>query len=253
MFAFVFHDAAGDKMRQAVELYRDFSASAPDEVSTILALGVIPPDPHAFPEELHGRPVATFIGLYAGPAEQGQRALQPLRDFGTPLMDASGVMPYVAAQRAFDNEFPEGRHYYWKSLNLSRLDGATIAQIVAHAQAQPSPFSTTDLWHIGGEVKRIGREQSAFYGRQADFLLNVEANWDAAADDAANIAWARGFIAAMQPFSDGSRYLNFAGMHEEGQAMIRNAFGPQYARLAALKAKYDPTNLFRLNQNIESA
>jgi hypothetical protein len=253
MYTFVFHDASGSNMERAIRFYRDFSAGAPDEVSTILACGVIPPDPHTFPAELHGRPIAAFIGLYAGPAEAGQRILQPLRDFGAPLMDASGIMPYVDAQKAFDHEFPDGRRYYWKSLNLQQLDEAAIARIADHARRQPSPWSTTDLWHIGGAVKRVSAESSAFNGRQASFLLNPEANWDDPADDAANISWVQEFIAAMESFSDGSRYLNFAGMQEEGEAMIRTAFGPQYARLAALKAKYDPTNLFRLNQNVSPA
>jgi FAD/FMN-containing dehydrogenase len=253
MYTFVFHDASGQNMERAIRFYRDFSAGAPDEVSTILACGVIPPDLHAFPAELHGRPIAAFIGLYAGPAEVGQRILQPLRDFGEPLMDASGIMAYVDAQKAFDHEFPDGRRYYWKSLNLQQLDEAAIARIADHARRQPSPWSTTDLWHIGGAVKRVSAEASAFNGRQASFLLNPEANWDDPADDAANISWVRDFIAAMEPFSDGSRYLNFAGMQEEGEAMMRAAFGPQYARLAALKAKYDPTNLFRLNQNVSPA
>ncbi|HWQ15897.1 MAG TPA: FAD-binding oxidoreductase [Roseiflexaceae bacterium] len=250
MFVFVFHDGAADNMARAIRLYRDYSAEAPDEVSTLMACGVIPPDPHVFPAELHGRPMVLFGGLYAGPVEEGRRALQPLLDFGAPLMDASGVMPYVDAQKMFDHDYPDGRRYYWKSLNLSRLDDAAIARIVAHARRQPSPFSTTDIWHIGGAVARVGAEESAFHGRQASFLLSPEANWDNPQDDAANIGWLRDFIADMEEFSDGSRYLNFPGFQEEGDAMMRAAFGPQYARLAALKARYDPHNLFRLNQNV---
>jgi FAD/FMN-containing dehydrogenase len=251
MFAFVFHDGSGDNMRRGIELYRDFSLGAPDQVSTIMACAVIPPDPHMFPAELHGRPALIFGGMYAGPVEEGQRALQPLRDFGTPLLDASGIMPYVEAQKAFDHDYPDGRRYYWKSLNLSVLDDQAIERIVAHAIRQPSPFSTTDLWHIGGAVKRGSADTSAFNGRQGAFLLNPEANWDDPADDAANIAWVRDMIADMEPFSDGSRYLNFPGFQEEGDAMMRAGVGPQYARLAALKARYDPTNLFKLNPNIK--
>lgn len=250
MMAFAFHDASGDKMRQALELYRDFSASAPNEVSTLLALGTIPPDPEVFPQEIHGRPFVLLGGLYAGPIEMGRRVLRPFLEFGKPLMDASGVMSYVDAQKLFDHDYPKGRRYYWKSLNLNRLDDEAIDLIVHHARRQVSPFSTTDLWHIGGMVKRPGNDESAFYGRQADFLLSPEANWDDPADDAANIGWLRAMLADLEPFSDGGRYLNFAGFHEEGASMIRAAYGPQYARLATLKAQYDPTNLFRLNQNI---
>jgi FAD/FMN-containing dehydrogenase len=250
-FAFVFHDGSdADEMKRAVRFYRDFSATAPDEVSTLMALGQIPPDEH-FPEALHRTPFILFGGLFAGEAEEGQRVLKPLLDFGTPLIDLSGIKPYVKAQQAFDTDFPDGLHYYWKSLNLSHMDDAAIERLVTHARQQPSPFSTTDLWHVGGAVARQSADASAFYGRQAAFLINAEANWTDAADDAANLAWVRGFIADMEPFSDGSRYLNFPGFQEEGDAMIRSAFGKQYARLARLKRTYDPTNLFHLNQNIK--
>jgi FAD/FMN-containing dehydrogenase len=253
MFVFVFHDASGDRMAEAIRFYRDFSAAAPDEVSTLMACGVIPPDPHAFPEAIHCRPFAAFVGMYAGPVEAGRRALQPLLDLGEPLVDGSGVMPYVDAQKMFDHDYPAGRRYYWKSLNLSSLDDAAIARIATGARLQPSVFSTTDLWHIGGAVRRGRAEDGAFFGRGAAFLLNVEANWDKPADDTANIAWARDLIADLEPFSDGSRYLNFAGFQEEGEAMVRDAFGPQHRRLAALKRRYDPQNLFRFNQNIAPA
>lgn len=250
MFVFVFHDGRGDNMKQAIQFYRDYATSAPDAVSTLMACGVIPPDPHAFPEAIHGQPFVLFGGLYVGAVPEGQRILQPLRDFGEPLLDGSGVMPYVAVQKMFDHDYPTGRRYYWKSLNLSRLDDEVIDRIVLHARQQPSPFSTTDIWHIGGAVTRVSATESAYNGRQAAFLLSPEANWDAPADDAVNIAWLRGLLADMEEFSDGSRYLNFPGFLEEGETLVRTAFGPQYERLVVLKNKYDPMNLFRLNQNI---
>lgn len=251
MSVFAFHDGEGENMKRAIQFYRDYSATAPDEVSTLVACGVIPPVADVFPAEIYGRAFVLFGGLYAGPTEMGKQVLQPLRDFGAPLVDHSGVMPYVEAQKMFDHDYPDGLRYYWKSLNLSRLDDEVIDRIVAHARRQVSPFSTTDIWHIGGAVKRAAPETSAFYGRQASFLLNPEANWEDPADDQANIDWVRALIADVEPFSDGSRYLNFPGFHEEGDAMIRAGFGPQHSRLAQLKAKYDPTNLFRLNQNIK--
>jgi FAD/FMN-containing dehydrogenase len=250
MFVFAFHDGEDpEDMRRALRLYRDFSATAPDEVSTIAALGQVPPDEH-FPEELHYRRFTLLAGLYAGPIEEGRQALQPLLDFSEPLIDMSGVMPYIEVQQMFDADYPDGLRYYWKSLNLLSLDDEAIARLVGHARRQPSPLSTTDLWHVGAAVSRVAPEASAFNGRHAEFLLNPEANWIDPADDAANIAWARETIADLVPFSDGSRYLNFAGFQEEGESMMRAAFGPQYARLQALKAKYDPDNLFRLNQNV---
>lgn len=250
MFSFVFHDGRGDRMKKAIQFYRDYVKEAPDEVSTILACGIIPPEPELFREEIHGLPFVLLAGLYTGSVEAGRSALQPLNEFGQPLVDHSGVMPYVDAQKMFDEDYPDGIRYYWKSLNLSRLDDEVIDRIVLHAKKQPSPYSTTDLWHIGGVVKERTAEDGAFFGRQAAFLLNPEANWLDKADDEANITWVRETIADMQAYSDGSRYLNFAGFQEEGSDMMRKSYGPQYERLLALKRKYDPTNLFRLNQNI---
>ncbi len=248
-FVFVLHDGSGENMKQGLQFYRDYCATAPDEASTIAVCGRVPPDP-AFPAELHEHPYMLFGGLYAGPAEEGKQVLQPLLDFGKPMLDFSGAKPYVEAQKAWDADYPKGKRYYWKSLNLMRLDDAVIDRIVSHARQQPSAHSTTDLWHIGGAVKRGSAETSAFHGRQAAFLLSPEANWEHPADDEANITWLREFIADMEEFSDGSRYLNFAGFQEEGDALMQKAFGPQYRRLAALKRKYDPKNLFRLNQNV---
>jgi FAD/FMN-containing dehydrogenase len=250
-FVFVFHDGSdAETMRRAVRFYRDFSETAPDEVSTIMALGQIPPDEH-FPEAIRRTPFILFGGLFAGEAAEGQRVLKPLLDFGTPLFDLSGIKPYVKAQQAFDADYPDGLRYYWKSLNLSHMSDDAIDRLVTHARQQRSPYSTTDIWHVGGAVSRQSAEASAFHGRQAAFLLSPEANWIDAEDDYANLSWLRDFIDDMEAFSDGSRYLNFPGFQEEGDQMIRSAFGEQYARLARLKRAYDSTNLFHLNQNIK--
>lgn len=251
MFVFVMHNAETvEDMTRAVRLYRDFSETAPDEVSTIMALGQVPPDEH-FPEDLHLKRFALFGALYAGAVEAGKEVVQPLLDFDEPLLDFSGVMPYVEAQQAFDEDYPDGLRYYWKSLNLESLSDEAINRIVEHARKQPSPFSTTDIWHIGGVVKQPSAQESAFFGRHATFLLSPEANWIEEADDDVNITWLRSFVDDMQTFSDGSRYLNFAGFQEEGDAMMQDSFGTQYQQLVELKRKYDPNNLFRLNQNIK--
>jgi FAD/FMN-containing dehydrogenase len=250
MFVLALHDGSGANMARALRFYRDFCASAPDAVNPIAVCGIVPPHPELYPVEIHGRLFAGLGALYVGPTDEGERALRPLRDFAEPLVDASGVMPYVQAQQAFDADYPDGMRYYWKSLNLTRLDDAVIDRLVAHARQQPSPLSTTDLWSVGGAMKRGDATRSAFHGRHAAFLLNPEANWEDPRDDDANIRWAREFVEDMREFSDGGRYLNFAGFQEEGNEMMRGAFGPQYERLAALKRQYDPTNMFRLNQNI---
>ena len=250
MLVFVIHDGAGEKMAQGLKFYREYCASVPDEASTIAVCGQVPPE-HTFPAELHLRPFILFGGLYVGDPQEGQRVLQPLRDFGEPLLDFSGVRPYVEAQRAWDADYPKGRRYYWKSANVMSLDDAAIACIAEHAHRQPSPFSTIDIWHIGGAVKRVSPDTSAFYGRQAAYLVSPEAGWEHREEDQANIDWVRACIGDVERFSDGSRYLNFAGLYEEGDEMMQKGFGPQYERLARLKAKYDPANLFGLNQNIK--
>jgi FAD/FMN-containing dehydrogenase len=249
MFVFVFHD--GERMKEALQFYRQYLAGKPDEVSTLAFAGVFPPGAEMFPEHLHGRPFIAFGAMYAGPVEAGRTALQPLRDFVAPLADFSDVMPYTQAQTIFDEDYPAHKmRYYWKSLNLMSLDDEVIDRFVEHARRQPSPYSTTDLWPIGGAVRRFGSDHAAYFGRQAAFLMNPEANWISPQDDTANIQWVREFVEAMGQFSDGSRYLNFAGFQEEGDKMMKSAFGSHYPRLARLKAKYDPENFFRLNQNI---
>lgn len=252
MFVFAFHEVESeDRMKEALRFFHDFTSQAPLEVNTIFAFGMIPPEPDHFPVELHGRRFALFGAMYAGSVETGKRALQPLLDFGEPMLDASGVKPYIEVQQTFDHDYPDGMRYYWKSLNLQALDETIIDRIVDHARRQVSPYSTTDLWHIGGAIRNSGAQDSAFFGRNAAYIINPEANWITPDDDAANIAWVRNFVAAMADFSDGSRYLNFPGFQEEGDEMMQKAFASQYQRLAALKQKYDPQNLFRLNQNIK--
>lgn len=252
MFVFVFHDGA--RMKEGLQFYRQYLAGKPDEVSTLAFAGVFPPGAEIFPEHLHGQPFIAFGAMYAGPVEEGRPALQPLREFTAPLADFSDVMPYVQAQTIFDEDYPAHEmRYYWKSLNLMSLSDEVIDCFILHARRQPSPYSTTDLWPIGGAVKRYSSDHAAYFGRQAAFLMNPEANWVSPQDDTSNIQWVREFVEAMGEFSDGSRYLNFAGFQEEGEVMMKDAFGEHYRRLAQLKAKYDPENFFRLNQNIKPA
>jgi hypothetical protein len=189
--------------------------------------------------------------MYAGPVDEGREAFAPLINFGQPLLNFSGAMPYVDAQKALDADYPDGLRYYWKSMNLMTLDDEVIDRFVKHARRMPSPFSTVDLWHVGGAMARGSADESAFNGRHVAFLLSPESNWENTADDEANISWLRDFLADMAEFSDGSRYLNFPGFQEGGDDFIRKAFGSQYERLAALKGKYDPDNLFSLNQNVK--
>jgi hypothetical protein len=177
--------------------------------------------------------------------------MQPLREFAEPLVDFSGPMPYTEVQRVFDEDYPDGFHYYWKSLYLGGLDDQVIEGVATWAAKRPSSLSTVDIWQMGGAIPHIDAEDSAVGSRDAPYLLGVEANWEPSQDDEANIAWTRACIADMRKFSDGSQYLNFPGFYEDGDKTMRTTFGNQYERLVALKNQYDPTNFFRLNQNIK--
>jgi hypothetical protein len=160
-------------------------------------------------------------------------------------------MPYTDVQTILDEDYPEGYHYYWKSLYLESLDDAAIDRVAAWADKRPAPLSTVDIWHMGGAIRRFGAEDSAVGNRNAPYLLGVEANWQPSQDDQAHVTWTRECIADMRQFSDGSQYLNFPGFYEGRDETMRTTFGDQYERLVALKNKYDPTNFFRLNQNIQ--
>ncbi|MBD3305271.1 FAD-binding protein [candidate division KSB3 bacterium] len=248
MFVFVLYHAS--KMQEVLRSYRDYCATAPDEVSSFMIAGNVPSS-EDFPPEIHGEPFVLFGACYAGSVEEGQQVLQPLREFAEPMVDASGPMPYTDVQTILDAEFPDGFHYYWKSLYLDSLDDPVIDGVAACNEQRPSPLSTVDIWQMGGAISRFSEDDSAVGSRDAPYLLGIEANWDPSEDDDANIAWARKCIADMQPFSNGRQYLNFPGFLEDQEQTMRTTFDNRYERLVALKNKYDPTNFFRLNHNIK--
>ena len=165
----------------------------------------------------------------------------------------SGPWPWVALQSGFDALFPKGALYYWKSRALGALTEAAIDDIADFAARRPSPLTDITLWHQGGAMSRVGETDTAYAGRDASFLVTGEASWadPAQTDDA--IAWGREFWDAMARHSTGGVYLNFPGLGEEKEALVRAGYGANYDRLAALKAEYDPGNLFRMNLNIAPA
>lgn len=240
---------SGDQMDEVLEAYREYVADAPLEVSLLTISGVMP-DEDLFSADAVDELKIAIAGCYAGPVEEGERALVPLREINEPIADFSGPMPYVEFQQLFDEDYPDGMRYYWKSLYLDGLSGSTIDRIVYWSDVAPSPLSTVDVWQLGSAIERVDGEESAFAGRHAPFLLGVEANWERPENDDVNIEWVRDCLDDMRQFSDGSVYLNFPGFLEEGDDMMRATFGSTYKRLVALKDEYDPTNLFSLNQNI---
>ncbi|MDL5363149.1 FAD-binding oxidoreductase [Halalkalicoccus sp. NIPERK01] len=240
---------SGDRMAECLRAYREYVASASVEVSTLTLSGVMP-DEELFPSDVVDDTKIAITGCYAGSVEDGERALAPLEEIAEPIADFSGPMPYVDYQQLFDEDYPDGMRYYWKSLYLDGLSESAIDRIVYWTDVAPSPLSTVDVWQLGGAIERADTEDSAFAGRHAPFLLGVEANWERPEDDDENVEWVRGCLDDMRQFSDGSVYLNFPGFLEEGDDMMRTTFGPTYERLVALKDEYDPANLFSLNQNI---
>jgi FAD/FMN-containing dehydrogenase len=236
---------------EVLRRFRDFAADAPDEVGIMANLRQAPALP-VIPEELHGRPIIALVVCYVGPIEQGAEALRPLREFRTPAVDAIAPKPYVAHQAMFDAAYPHGRHYYWKSWKLPPLTDATIDVIAEQASAITSPHSAIPIFTLGGAMARVADDATAFTGRSAAHDINFVASW--LPDDREperHKAWARAAWEAMRPSANGV-YVNF--LSDEPSAHVRVAYGDhKYARLLALKSKFDPTNFFRSNQNIAPA
>jgi FAD/FMN-containing dehydrogenase len=241
-----------DNARPVLETFHTFMRSAPDDVSAIAVLWSAGHG-EPFPSEAQGKPVAAIVACYAGDLDRGAGVMKPLREIATPIVDISGPMPFRAAQQLFDPDYPNGRHYYWKSIYLNGLDGDVIERLVAGAKDRPSALSSVDVWALGGAPGRVSAGSTAFGRRDAPYLIGVEANWDGAAGDAANIAWARKVYDDMRPFSPGGLYPNFPGFGEGGESLVRASYGANYSRLQQIKARYDPDNLFRSTLNIAAS
>jgi FAD/FMN-containing dehydrogenase len=232
--------------------WRDAVADAPDELSTaglIWSLPVV----DELPEPLRGLPYVGLAGMWAGDPEEGERATRELRELATPLVDMSGRMEYLDFQRSLDPFFPAGPRRYWKALYLDGLSDAAVDTTVEWSERRPSDDTLVIVRHCGGAIARVGAEETAFGDRGSEWMLSVDSTWHDPSDDALNIAYTRAFWDAAVPFSDGKTYFNFPGLLEEGDAAVRDSYGTNHARLARIKAAYDPDNFFRLNQNIRPA
>jgi FAD/FMN-containing dehydrogenase len=232
--------------------WRDYMAEAPEELSAIALCWSVPAH-EPFPPEIHGRDVLIVAGAYAGSVEDGEPVVQPLRDFGTPVVDMSGPWPWVGLQSGFDALFPKGRLYYWKSRALAELSEAAIDEILDFASRRPTPLTDIVIWHHGGAMSRVDDAATAYAGRDAPFLVTAEVSWTDPAQSDEAIAWGREAWDAFGKHSTGGIYLNFPGLGEEKEALVRAGFGANYDRLTKLKAEYDPANLFRMNLNVPPA
>jgi FAD/FMN-containing dehydrogenase len=249
MFAGVFYPLA--RAHEVLRFWRDFIRDAPEEVSSQAVFWSVPAIP-VFPAHMHGAPVVALVAVHCGDVAEGQRVLQPLREIGDALIDLSGPSPFTQVQQLYDPFFPAGElRYYWKSIELDRLDDEVIGAVVEAAATRPSPHTLLPIWHHGGAMSRRPAHETAYGDRGAEFLLSIDSSWADPADDESNLLWTRELWRDMHRYSSGSLYLNFGGFGEEGDALVRAAYGPvTYARLVALKNRYDPGNLFRVNHNI---
>jgi FAD/FMN-containing dehydrogenase len=236
--------------RAVVKHYRAFTATAPDDLTCWLVFRKAPPLPF-LPPEWHGREVAVIALLYAGDPNDGALVVEPLRQFGRAVGEHLGPVPYAGFQTAFDPLLTPGARNYWKSHDFRAITDEVMDGIARFVARLPSPHCEIFVAQLGGRAARVDPDAMAFSRRDTEFLINVHTRWERAEDDRRCIGWAREFFEAMKPHALGSVYVNF--MPEDEKERVPAAFGDNYGRLAAIKAKYDPKNLFRMNQNIQPA
>jgi FAD/FMN-containing dehydrogenase len=237
----------GDQAREILAGWRDWTTTAPDEITTLANLLTAPPLPF-LPEAVHGTKVVLVAAAYAGDQEDGAAIVAPLRRLGDPIADLLGPMPYAVAQSLVDPLFGPGARNYFTAAYLRELPDQAIDRLVAFHGPSSSPLSEIHVHQLGGAVARVPADASAYANRDAEYAVNIVARWTDASTDEAQRAWARDLYAAIEPFATDGAYVNFLGSGDEA---IRTVYPPEtYERLSRLKGRWDPTNLFRLNQNV---
>ena len=234
--------------KQILNQYRQFVNSAPEELNVWVVLRKAPPLPF-LPENVHGKEVVVLPVFYSGPATEAEKLIAPVRAFGTPHGEHLGVQPYVAWQKAFDPLLTPGARNYWKSHNFTELADGALDSIIEFAGKLPSPQCEIFIGLIAGASNRIAPDAMAYGHRDAKFVLNVHGRWDEAKDDPKCIGWAREFFKASAPYASAGAYVNF--MTAEESDRVAAAYGANYDRLVQIKKRYDPDNIFHLNQNIK--
>lgn len=234
--------------RSLLTQYRQFVETMPDDMNVWVVLRQAPPLPF-LPAEVHGKEVVAFAICHAGDVNEGQRRIELLRGFGKAHGEHVGVVPYTAWQQAFDPLLTPGARNYWKSHNFAELSDGALDAIIKYAGNLPSSQCEIFIGLIGGQASRVAPDATAYAHRDAKFVLNVHGRWERAEEDAQGIAWARAFFASAAPYATGGVYVNF--LTEEETDRIGAAYGPNYRRLVELKKRFDPDNLFKLNQNIK--
>lgn len=234
--------------KQVLTQYRQFANAAPEDLSVWVVLRQAPPLPF-LPQNVHGKEVIVVPIFYAGAAAEGHRLIDELRAFGNPHGEHVGSQPYAEWQKAFDPLLTGGARNYWKSHNFTELSDGAIDSVIEYAGKLPSPECEIFIGHIAGAANHVPSDAMAYAHRDAKFVLNVHARWQTAAEDEACIEWARAFFKASAPYASAGAYVNFM-TGDEGER-VTAAYGSNYNRLARLKKRFDPENVFHLNQNIK--
>jgi hypothetical protein len=241
----------GDRAAEVLRFFRDWDAAGvPEGLTPLVNLTTAPPAPFV-PAEMHGHAAVGIIGCWAGPVEEGEAAWAPVRELG-PVLDLLSPMPYVALQSLVDPLWGKGARNHMKAGYLGELNDAAIDRIVAGYVAKPTPQSELHVHMMGGAVGRVPADASAFPHRDAPYVINMLSRWEDPALDDACLAWGRDVYASVEEHTTGGAYINF--LDDEGAGRVRAAYGEEtFARLQAVKAKYDPDNAFHRNQNIPPA
>ncbi len=236
---------------RAIRVWRDFLTDKNGVVGSLAEFSTVAEGPD-FPRDSWGQRVVTLAAVYAGDAQEGEALMQPLREIGGMVADFSNRMKYSGVQQLFDALMPAGKYRcYWKSHFLNDLSDAVIDEIVDGNRRPPSPNTVSSIWNFGGATATIPADATAFGDRSMPYMFSIDSVWRSPDDDVANINWTREFWQRMRAHSDRGRlYLNFPGLGEEGEDLVKRTFGENYTRLVATKQKYDPQNIFRFNQNI---
>jgi len=239
----------GEDAKQVLDAFREFSAKAPRELTTVAVLRMAPPAPW-LPKEVHGKPIIALFVCHSGKIEDGEALLAPLRKLGQPVADIVMRRPYTQMQSLLDATQPKGRRYYWKSHYLAGIDDRLIELAAEHAGRIRSPHSAILLFQIQGALNDRPAGHSPAGNRDAAYVLNITGSWENAGDDAVNVAWARACFEATRSCSTGGTYINFL-TEEEGRDRIEAAYSSaDLEKLATLKRRYDPDNLFRHTKRV---
>jgi FAD/FMN-containing dehydrogenase len=237
-----------EKTADVLRFYREFIAGAPEELSAFFAFQIGPEAPF-IPKPLQGVTMCAIVACYSGPVEKGEQFVKPIRQFGPPVLDLLGPLPFPALQSLFDPLLPPGLQHYWKA---DYIHGITDDMINAHAEygpKVPTVQSTMHIYPTSGAVQGVGKDQTAYAARDVNFVHVIPAMYPDPKDTPKNVAWVRDYWGALHPHTAKSAYVNFL-MGDEGEGSIKATYGDNYRRLSQIKKKYDPDNLFHVNQNI---